>query len=118
MGDEGSSGVERFWYSAIGADGEVKFKSPGLVSAEESTGRGPEAVDHPAHYAGDGEVECMDAINSMLAGYEEGDASMAVAYWCATALKYLWRWPLKGGRQDLEKAAQCVRYALDAIGEE
>lgn len=77
-----------------------------------------DAVRHPGHYSGDGRVECMDAISSMLCGYSLSDCSYEEAYWCATALKYLWRWPLKGGRQDLEKAMTCIRYALGSEEEE
>lgn len=114
MGDEGSSGVERFWYSAIGADGEVKFKSPGLVSAEESMGRGPEAVGHPAHYAGDGSVESMDALRSMM-GAEGLDVTPVQAFWWGNAFKYLWRWPLKNGTEDLRKCRQCIDYLLEEV---
>ena len=26
------------------------------------------AVEHPDHYAGDGQIECMDAMRSMMSG--------------------------------------------------
>ena len=55
-------------------------------------------VNHPAHYT-QGEVECIDAIESALGrrGFED--------YCTGAAIKYLWRWRHKGGKQDLEKAA-------------
>lgn len=73
-------------------------------------------VTAPAHYAGDGEVECKRALSSMLAGY--AGASRAATYWAGCALKYLWRWPLKNGAQDIEKAIECLRLLRDEIGEE
>ena len=29
---------------------------------------GGDAVAHPDHYAGDGQIECMDAMRSMMSG--------------------------------------------------
>lgn len=55
-------------------------------------------VNHPAHYTA-GKVECIDAIQSAtehLTGIE--------AVCTANAIKYLWRWKLKNGAQDLRKA--------------
>lgn len=55
-------------------------------------------VNHPAHYT-QGGVECIDAINaavSHLDGYE--------AWLTGSVIKYLWRWKLKNGIEDLKKA--------------
>lgn len=71
-------------------------------------------VSAPAHYAGDGEVECRRALRSMMAGYDRAEGMGGSSkYWLGCALKYVWRAPLKNGRQDLEKAAQCIRYAIE-----
>ena len=76
-------------------------------------------VRRPAHYAGNGKVACMDAIRSMLAGYARSLSmvgnTIEAAYWSTCALKYIWRWPAKNGVQDLEKARQCIGYAIDAL---
>lgn len=69
-------------------------------------------VERPAHYEGDGEVPCMRALRSMMTG---ADVTPTQAYWWGCAFKYLWRWPHKGGRQDLEKASRCIEYLLDEI---
>ncbi len=56
-------------------------------------------VNHPNHYKGDGEIECIDAIQSavcQLKGLE--------AFCTGNAIKYLWRWKQKNGTEDLEKA--------------
>lgn len=53
---------------------------------------------NPSHYK-QGEVECIDALESAtmnLRGIE--------AVCTANAIKYLWRWKEKGGRDDLHKA--------------
>jgi len=53
-------------------------------------------VNHPDHYTS-GSVECLDAIKAALGEnykyYVQGNL-----------IKYIWRFPLKNGKQDLEKA--------------
>lgn len=56
-------------------------------------------VNHPAHYTA-GKLECLDAIEGLGLPYHEG-----------TILKYLVRWRLKGGVEDLKKA----RFYLDRL---
>ncbi len=57
-------------------------------------------VNNPAHYTA-GPVECIDALESMAAGYS--DPVQAGLAW--QIVKYVWRSPLKGKqREDLEKA--------------
>lgn len=55
-------------------------------------------VNHPSHYT-QGGIECIDAINaavSRLDGYE--------AWLTGSVIKYMWRWKLKNGVEDLKKA--------------
>lgn len=59
----------------------------------------------PAHYAGDGKVECKAAMASMMAGYDRAVVCSNVVYWCGCAFKYLRRWPLKNNREDLKRRA-------------
>ena len=56
------------------------------------------AVNHPAHYTA-GKIECIDALEAATAGLCGIEAVCT-----ANAIKYLWRWKLKNGAQDLEKA--------------
>lgn len=70
-------------------------------------------VSKPAHYQGDG-IECMEAMKSMMAPLWDRGLPPEAAYWWGCAFKYLWRWPLKNGSQDLKKARQCIDYLLDA----
>ena len=75
-------------------------------------------VHAPAHYAGDGKVECKAAMASMMAGYDLADVRPNAAYWCGCAFKYLWRWPLKNRREDLMKARECIDLAISSVGKE
>lgn len=62
-------------------------------------------VNHPAHYTG-GKVECIEAIEAAtnsLNGIE--------AVCTANVIKYMWRWRLKNGLEDLKKA----RWYLDRL---
>lgn len=58
-----------------------------------------DAVEHPAHYNAGG-IECIDAIEAALSCQREP----VQAFLTGQVLKYLWRWPLKGGVEDLKKA--------------
>ena len=71
----------------------------------------------PAHYAGDGKIECKVAMGSMMAGYDLAAVCSSVAYWCGCAFKYLWRWPLKNKSEDLMKARECIDIALSLVRE-
>ena len=75
-------------------------------------------VDHPAHYAGDGEVDCMRAMRSAAEGWAEAGVSPMALWWSLCAMKYLWRWPLKGGAEDVRKARQCLDYLLGEMAGE
>lgn len=55
-------------------------------------------VDHPAHYTA-GAIECIDAITAATVGLEGIEAVCT-----ANVIKYLWRWKMKAGVTDLEKA--------------
>lgn len=71
------------------------FTAPELPSPEKKR---TDAVNHPAHYTA-GQIECIDALESATAGLCGIEAICT-----ANAIKYLWRWKLKNGVQDLEKA--------------
>ncbi|PWM79485.1 MAG: hypothetical protein DBY32_01050 [Phascolarctobacterium sp.] len=57
-----------------------------------------DAVNHPAHYTA-GKIECIDALEAATIGLSGIEAVCT-----ANAIKYLWRWKLKNGSQDLQKA--------------
>lgn len=55
-------------------------------------------VNHPTHYTG-GKIECIDALESAVT-----DLIGIEAVCTANAIKYLWRWKHKNGKQDLQKS--------------
>ena len=57
----------------------------------------PDMINPPPHYT-NGEIECIDAIQSALTAEEFR------GYCKGAALKYIWREQLKGGTEDLKKA--------------
>lgn len=72
-----------------------------LYSAEKA-----DAVNHPSHYTA-GKVECIDALEAATTGLQGIEAVCT-----ANAIKYLWRWKQKGGKQDLEKARWYINRLL------
>ncbi len=65
-----------------------------------------DAVNHPAHYTAGG-IECIDAIAAATTGLEGIEAACT-----ANAIKYLWRWKRKNGREDLRKARWYINHLL------
>jgi len=54
---------------------------------------------NPDHYRRDGGMECIEAIEAMVAGWPP-----ETAYRLGNVLKYLWRHKEKGGTESLRKA--------------
>ena len=59
---------------------------------------GSDMVNRPTHYT-QGKVECIDAIESATMGLIG-----IVAVCVANVIKYVWRFALKNGIEDLDKA--------------
>lgn len=55
-------------------------------------------VNHPSHYT-QGGVECIDAIQAAVSNLSGPEAWLT-----GSAIKYLWRWKMKNGLEDLQKA--------------
>lgn len=72
-----------------------------VVNAEKRT------IDNinPAHYK-NGKVECIDAIEAATTGLEGIEAVCT-----ANIIRYIWRWKLKNGLEDLKK----TRWYLDRL---
>lgn len=56
-------------------------------------------VNHPSHYT-NGKFECIDVIIDILTWHRDPVA----AWFTGQVVKYIWRWPLKNGLEDLKKA--------------
>lgn len=68
-------------------------------------------VNHPAHYTA-GNVECIDALESMSMGYH--DTVQAALAW--QVVKYIWRSPLKGKQlEDLQKAQFYLNRLIEKV---
>lgn len=63
-------------------------------------------VNHPAHYT-QGNMECIDAIEGLGLPFHE-----------AQVLKYITRWRLKGGVEDLKKARWYLNRLITQAGGE
>ena len=74
----------------------------------EARGRASDPVN-PSHYK-QGGIECIDAIKAAT-----GDGF--VGYVWGNVLKYLWRWPKKGGIEDLKKARWYLDRLIQEVGE-
>lgn len=57
-------------------------------------------VNHPSHYTS-GDIECIDAIEAAISHIKDPVA----AYLTGQVIKYMWRWELKNGLEDLNKAS-------------
>lgn len=66
-----------------------------------------DAVEHPNHYTAGG-IECIDAIRASLGLREFAD------YCKGNVLKYLWRYRLKNGVEDLKKAKVYLDWMIAA----
>ena len=66
-------------------------------------------VNHPDHYNVGG-IECIDALAAATEGLNGIEA-----FCTANAIKYLWRWKRKNGKEDLEKAIWYITYLKDHV---
>jgi hypothetical protein len=74
----------------------------------EARGRTSDPVN-PSHYK-QGGIECIEAIKAAT-----GDGF--IGYVWGNVLKYLWRWPKKGGVDDLKKARWYLDRLIEEVGE-
>lgn len=68
-------------------------------------------VNHPDHYNMGG-VECIDGIKAACEGLTGEEA-----FCTGSALKYLWRWKWKNGKEDLEKAIWYINRMIQNLDE-
>ena len=69
-----------------------------------------ERVNHPPHYNAGG-IECIDALEAATSGLQGIEA-----FCTANAIKYLWRWKLKNGEEDLQKAVWYINRLIQRAG--
>jgi len=66
-------------------------------------------VNHPSHYTA-GKVECIDALEAATVGLTGIEAICTAA-----CIKYLWRWKLKNGVEDLKKARWYLERLIQTV---
>ena len=66
-------------------------------------------VRHPTHYTDHCSIECIDMIRLVLG--DEGFGKFCIG----NAMKYLWRWKFKNGREDIEKAKVYANWLRDFV---
>lgn len=78
----------------------------------QSIGVKVDMVNTPPHYTAS-RIECIDAIECATEGLNGMES-----YCTGTAIKYLWRWKRKNGREDLEKAIWYINRLLSQLEQE
>lgn len=76
-----------------------------VVGKEAAAAATPDTVNHPSHY-NQTKVECIDVVDDLTATLPPGDG-----YYVGAIIKYLYRYPMKGGAESLRKA----RWYLDRL---
>lgn len=65
-------------------------------------------VNHPPHYTS-GDIECIDAIQASMSD------EAFLGYCKGNALKYIWRYEKKGGKESLEKARFYLNKMIEVL---
>jgi len=65
----------------------------------------PDTINRPAHYAKQGDIECIDVLEQLA---EDGHDFRIL-----NAMKYLWRYRHKGGAESLKKSVWYIERALE-----
>ena len=73
-------------------------------------GQNVDKVNHPVHYADQGDIECIDFITVIVAPYQG-----VVAGDLQNVIKYTWRADYKNGIEDLKKALWYAGHATKQI---
>lgn len=71
----------------------------------------PDNINHPGHYNA-GEIEVIDYIKDKLEAYKEYMTPYQGYCW-GNIVKYLSRYTLKGGVEDLKKARWYLNYMIE-----
>ena len=66
-------------------------------------------VNHPSHY-NNGGIECIDGLAAAVTGLTGMEA-----FCTANAIKYLWRWKWKNGKEDLDKAIFYINWLKEHL---
>ena len=95
------------WDKAVSPSTVVETWAKTLTDDPEEAQTLSDLVHHPYHYAGLGEIECIEVLEQLAANGHD--------FRILNAMKYLWRYRHKGGTQSLEKA---IWYIERVVGEQ
>lgn len=70
-----------------------------------------DTVNNPQHYKRENLPECKDLISAILKGYSDF-LSEEELFWLGNVIKYIYRAPLKGKREDLKKASKYLEWLV------
>lgn len=73
---------------------------------KKNTAKVQEMVNHPIHYAGNGKIECIEFIGTIVNKYPG-----IIAGDIQNVCKYIWRAHAKAGRTDIQKAQWYYQHA-------
>lgn len=79
------------------------------ISVVENKVNSKDNVNHPTHYT-NGKYECIDILED-ITKYLKGLEAVCTA----NAVKYLWRWKLKNGVEDLKKANWYINKLIENL---
>lgn len=88
-------------------DNQLDFTVQRYQNVPEQT-QEPENVVRPQHYTAGG-IECIDAIESAIASINDP----MEAFLTGQVMKYVWRFKLKNGVEDLQKAKWYLNRLID-----
>lgn len=100
----------------IGCTYDCKYSKPYCPDFEQSTSSEHQksfrqnATNHAEHYSF-GSIECIDAIKACMSKEEYQ------GFLKGNVFKYLWRYKLKGGADDLDKASVYLAWLRESYGE-
>ena len=94
------------WDKSISPSAVVETWTRGLTDDPKEAAMLDDLVHHPYHYAGLGEIECIEVLEQLAANGHD--------FRILNAMKYLWRYRHKGGTESLEKA---IWYIERVIGD-
>ena len=69
----------------------------------------PDMVNRPPHYT-QGGIECIDAIKAAVTGKPPYEAWLT-----GQVIKYVWRYPMKNGLEDLKKAEFYLKCLIEEV---
>ena len=95
------------WDNSLSPSATVETWTKTLTDDPEEAAMLNDLVHHPYHYAGLGEIECIEVLEQLAANGHD--------FRILNAMKYLWRYRHKGGTESLEKAIWYIERVIEDL---